>query len=60
VYFRRVDSDDLNRLASDGDGKEFLIAQLHPDCADVDYDVIDAVWEERLQGLMRYYLWQCR
>jgi uncharacterized protein CbrC (UPF0167 family) len=59
VFFQQVDSDDLSQLAPDGNGKAFLISHLHPDYADVDKEFVDNVWQDRLQGFMRFYLWQC-
>jgi uncharacterized protein CbrC (UPF0167 family) len=62
VFHRRVDADDLCRLAPDGDGRRFLAANVHPDCcADPEGDEVflDNVWADRLRGFMRFYLWRC-
>lgn len=59
VYDRQVFADDLNQLAYDGDGKEFLATHLHHDYRDIDEEFIDNVWEDKLSGFMRFYLWQC-
>ena len=59
VYFRRVNAEDMNRLAPDGDGRSFLASHLPLDYEDVDEDLLQNVWEEKLQGFLRFYLWQC-
>ena len=59
VYERQVFADDLNQIAHDGDGKEFLATHIHRKYRDVDDEFLDNVWEDRLKGFMRFYLWQC-
>ncbi|MDQ2687704.1 MAG: CbrC family protein [Armatimonadota bacterium] len=57
VFFRQVDADDLNSLAPSGDGKAFLASHLHSDCGAG--GVLEQAWEDKLEGFLRFYLWQC-
>ena len=60
VFFRRIYSDDLNKIAQDGDGRSFFAAHIHWGCAqDYPGDTIQE-WEAGLNGFGRFYLWQCR
>ena len=59
LFHRQVTAEDLVPLAADGDGKAFLASHLHPECWDADEEFLTHVWEEKLKGFWRFYLWQC-
>ena len=59
VFFHKVNAEDVNRLAADGDGKTFLQTHLEPAFQDVDADFISNIWNDRLEGFINVYLWQC-
>ena len=59
VYHKRVDADEVSRLAAEGGGKAFLASHLDASCGEVDEEFIERVWEDRLKGFMQFYLWRC-
>jgi uncharacterized protein CbrC (UPF0167 family) len=57
-YVKRVSTDDLTRLAPDGDGLAFFARHVRP------HDLIDGPdqhWEEGFwpDGFLHVYLWRC-
>lgn len=59
IFCKQVNADDVNALTPNGDGKQLLVSHLHPDHPDFDEEAIDGLWQERLEGFYKVYLWIC-
>ena len=59
IFCKQVNTDDVNELAADGNGKQLFASHLHPDHPNFDDEAIDGIWQEKLEGFWQVYLWIC-